>query len=61
METQKKRKVTQEKVFQAIWLALGLACLIGVFCGAKHHIATTVICGIMAMAFRSEDPDRKRK
>lgn len=55
-------KVTQEKVFQAIWAILAIACLItAIFCGARHHFFTAAISAIMALAFRAEDQDRKRK
>lgn len=56
-------KVTQEKVFQAIRQAiLAIACLIAaIFYGARHHFFTAAISAIMALAFRAEDPDRKRK
>ena len=62
VRTMETPKVTQEKVFQAIWAILAVACLIAaIFYGARHHFFTAAISAIMALAFRAEDPDRKRK
>lgn len=61
METP-RRKLTQETVFQAIWLVLGLACLTGaIFFGATHHFFTAGICAAMALAFHAEKPENRNR
>ena len=44
-----------------LWLALGIAAIVGVFSGAVSHIATAIICYFMYKINKSEEEKASKK